>query len=191
MKTKSYLITGSAFLMAFAGVSSAQAETSNATLSIVGEANYATLRGYEDADNVDAKSDFSFGGGALVGLPMGPAGQLELGGIYSTRNFDLTGVGSPDAFKYKQFELSALFRVIAADVLSVGAGGFYGWSSSSDLLDDYGLVGAVGIVVPMSDQFGLRLDARYNLGLRDLTQDLPGSPKSSVFQLLAGVQLHI
>jgi hypothetical protein len=137
-------------------------------LGIKAGANFASI---SDVEGGDAKSITGFQAGVFVGLKLGDKIGLQADVLYSQqgskisdRQFDFTYVNIPVVLKYYIFQglniqAGAQFGFLLDDNIKE----FYDGVTEAKTSDISGIVG-LGYDLP----FGLRIDARYNLGLTDL-----------------------
>jgi hypothetical protein len=208
-KTKflSYLMIAAAFFSLNAQAS----QGSSVSVSLVGVGDHssldisnvpstATLSGVS-LTNISASSNakWGFGGGALLDAMFDPAVGLEFGALYITRKIETTttftalGVnassGGTTAAHYVQIPI--LLRLAFSPYFSIGAGGYFAegtGSLSGSAKSDYGLIGSVGIHLPLGGSVAFLVDGRYNLGLKNVDNSgLGETQKFRDVQVLAGL----
>jgi hypothetical protein len=179
-------------VLALAGTANAAEGTSVAAIGSINNTDFRT----GDDLNADFDGNWAFGGGLLFGIGLTQALQLEVGGIYNRRDFDATDTGgAPGGIEtgeadYREIQVPGLLRWWLGKDFSVGVGGYYSFALDEGDENDAGLTGSLGLFVPFSNEWGLRLDARYNYGLADLA-DGPGTQKASMMQGLAGLEFRM
>ncbi|MEK6707073.1 MAG: outer membrane beta-barrel protein [Bdellovibrionota bacterium] len=128
----------------------------------------------------------SYGGGFLFEIMMGKRVGFELGGLYLLRKFDATANSSTVTFESQIIQVPAVFRFHLSRVFSLGLGGFassgignvkataagtsvnqsYGNSGIKNL--DYGVLGSLGIGIPLGAKTTFIFDGRYQYGLSNV-----------------------
>ena len=103
------------------------------------------------------------GGGVVLNFRLGSKFDLQLGGIYLTRNYNdganrtMTMIDGLLGFKYK------FGKVVT---LNFGGYGNYILTSSSSMLNrDIGLLAGIGIRIPLGAKFGILLNPQFRYGL--------------------------
>jgi hypothetical protein len=148
------------------------------------------------------KTDPDQGWKSKIGLPTagvsvdfgGPKVWAEVGALYAIDAVSFTTPFGDGTIKMKGFQFPALVRFGLGPSFNVGVGGFYGMGTDvcQEVLGveqcadpaekgNYGASAALGVRTPG----GFRIDARYNMGLKDLAPDA-GEFKMSNIQLLVG-----
>jgi hypothetical protein len=188
-----------------------------ATLSLVGSANDTNLN-FSDLPSgfttPTTTAKFGFGGGALLDFHLYPMASLEIGALYITRKTEInpvtiTGSAVTDIVqKTNALQVPVVFRFWLHPMFSIGVGGYlaHGLSnvhvqdtngndisstSYSGVLkqNDYGLVGVVGLRLPLGSMTRFMVDARYNYGLTNINDGLFTSGITENYrdlQILAG-----
>jgi hypothetical protein len=131
--------------------------------------------------NVDAPAGTSIKG--AIGYSVGPtvsAGPIEISALYSKYSIksSVAAANFETTTDSKYIDVPLLYRM-GVGLASIGLGGFYGLCIDSGAASDdhnYGAVGSVRVKIPG----GLFADARYNLGLKDMS----GSKLSSAMLLI-------
>ncbi|MEM0516740.1 porin family protein [Aequorivita flava] len=153
-------------------------------LGIKAGANFANI---SDASSLSNKTGFQAGIFAGIKFTENVGIQADLlysqqGAEFDAGEFDLTYVNVPVVLKYylvKGLNIQAgpQFGFIVDDQIKDVLGNIYDAEKS----DVSGIVGA-GYDFP----FGIRVDARYNFGLSDVSKDLDGKNKNNVFSVALG-----
>jgi hypothetical protein len=158
----------------------------------------------------------TFGGGIIADLSFYEDFQIEAGALYlpySYSNSIITGTTSTQ-YTYKFFHFPVLVRWSPLPILSIGAGGYLGfgtgtidsqvnlgngtsttplsssYSTANFNSTDFGLVFSVAGDLPIGPLVSLFVDARYQLGLVDLNNDLTATFKMNAFMVLVGARLN-
>lgn len=156
---------------------------------------------------VDGKT--SFGGGISADQEIGERMNLELDLLYLSREFTQqtaeffgTSVTSTISSGYIQIPLLLRFKPI--DFVSLGAGAYYSralssWTVSSPSFssqsvdydkNDWGVIAAVGTVIPLGERLKLVADLRYTRSLTDSGRSESESLQFSNLHFLAGVRVN-
>ncbi|WGF92090.1 porin family protein [Aequorivita marisscotiae] len=153
-------------------------------LGIKAGANFANI---SDASSLSNKTGFQ--AGIFTGIKFTENVGIQADLLYSQQGaefdageFDLTYVNVPVVLKYylvKGLNIQAgpQFGFIVDDQIKDVLGNIY----EAEKSDVSGIVGA-GYDFP----FGIRVDARYNFGLSDVSKDLDGKNKNNVFSVALG-----
>jgi hypothetical protein len=158
----------------------------------------------------------TFGGGALADVNFYGDFQAEIGLFYLPYSYSIsvTGGSTSTQTTYKFIHLPFLVRWSPIPILSVGAGGYFGFgtgtidsqvnlgngtsTSTSSVTyqqqnfntTDFGLIFSAAGDLPLGPIVSLFVDARYQLGLTDLNNDVNATFKMSAFMILAGVRAN-
>ncbi|WP_310991698.1 porin family protein [Aequorivita marina] len=156
-------------------------------LGVKAGANFANI---SDASNLSNKTGFQAGLFAGIKFTDKVGVQADLlysqqGADFKLGDFDLTYINVPVVLKYYLFkglniQAGPQFGFIVDDKISVDLGDVY-TDAKAEEFDLSGVVGA-GYDFP----FGIRLDARYNFGLTDVSKVDGVDGKNSVFSLALG-----
>ncbi|MCG2418887.1 PorT family protein [Aequorivita sp. F47161] len=153
-------------------------------LGIKAGANFANI---SDVNDLSSKTGFQ--AGVFAGIKFTDKVGIQADLLYSQQGaefdageFDLTYVNVPVVLKYylvKGLNIQAgpQFGFIVDDNIADVLGNIYEAESS----DVSGIIGA-GYDFP----FGIRVDARYNFGLSDVSKDVDGKNKNNVFSVALG-----
>ena len=157
-------------------------------LGIKAGANFANIT---DASNLSNKTGFQ--AGIFAGIKLSDKIGVQADMLYSQQGaefkggeFDLTYINVPIVLKYYLFQGLNLqagpqFGFIVDDKISFDVFGDVRRKAKAEDFDLSAVVGA-GYDFP----FGVRLDARYNFGLTDVSKDNGADGKNSVFSLALG-----
>lgn len=132
-------------------------------LSVVAAGNYGLTN--TTAATITIKGGIGYGGGLLLGFPMGSSAFFELGGIYNQYTLTTTDSSGtiPDITATSSaIHIPATFNFMLGRAVSLGLGGWYslGMGSSSGATD-YGAQG--GLRFHFSPR--VFLDTSYTMGL--------------------------
>ena len=180
--------------LALFGSASAQAAGS---FSIVGAGNYTMPRNAAGSNGFNSK--LALGGGALLEFRSSPGFGLEFGGIYTPRKFDAAGA----AWEFNQIQIPVVLRFHLSPYFTFGLGGYYGiamgnwklngaevtYNGSAFEKSDFGVLGSLGLRIPLGSSMRFLVDGRYIYGLKD-TDKTGNELKYSDVQLLAGFQFN-
>ena len=183
---------------------------SGLALSVLGAASLQNPSVSDNGQHVKVDGSTSFGGGLAAEGVIGDALGLEVGALYlnhefkrDTANFFNTTIASTVHSGYLQ--IPVLLRYHPIPFVNLGVGGYYsrvlsGWNVSASGFgdvganydkNDFGLVAAVGTIVPLGDNFALTGDVRYARSLTDSARQTNDALKFSDFQALVGVRFGI
>ncbi len=163
---------------------SSTATSQEIDLGIKAGANFANI---SDVDDFSSKTGFQ--AGIFAGLKFTDKVGIQADLLYSQQGakfdageFDLTYVNVPVVLKYYlvqglNIQAGPQFGFIVDDNISDVFGNIY----EAEKSDVSGILGA-GYDFP----FGVRLDARYNFGLSDVSNDVDGKNKNNVFSVALG-----
>ena len=126
----------------------------------------------------------TLGGGALVQFRMTPGALFEWGALYVKRGYQ--GVASTVTMPFLEFP--ALLRFYVLPSATIGFGGYYGYNLSGGNYD-LGGVGSFAIRIDIAPFIALVGDARYVLGLRNLSTT--GVTTLNEFQGLTGIRFGL
>jgi len=156
-------------------------------LGIKAGANFANI---SDASGLSNKTGFQAGifGGVKFTDKVGIQADLlysQQGADFDFGDFDLTYLNVPVVVKYYLFQglnlqVGPQFGFIVEDKINVRAGDLIA-DAKAESFDLSGVVGA-GYDFP----FGIRLDARYNFGLTDVSEFEGYDGKNTVFSVALG-----
>jgi len=156
---------------------------------VKGGANFASLTG-SDADGLDGRTSFHFGGVVVIGISEKFAVQPEL--VYSSQGFKISEFGFDGTGKLDYINIPILADINLSSGFSLQVGPQIGFNitdkfeieGQSESLDaesiDFGLAGGAQFKM----ESGLFFQARYAMGLSDVASD--GTIKNSVFSLSIG-----
>ena len=157
-------------------------------LGIKAGANFANI---SDASGLSNKTGFQAGifGGVKFTDKVGIQADLlysQQGAEFDAGEFDLSYVNIPVVLKYYlvqglNIQAGPQFGFVVDDKISIGV---FEDIAEAETTDVSGIVGA-GYDFP----FGVRLDARYNFGLTDVSKDIDGKNRNNVFSLALGYSL--
>jgi len=189
---KMCLILLSAVTLLFSGL----AEASTLSIVGVGDSNTFTTGSLPSGTTTPTVSGkFSFGGGALLTMPIGPRVGLEVGALYITRKNEANpALGSSQDITNTShaIQVPVLLKFHLFPAFHVGVGGYWaqgigsvdsnnattGVDNSSQTYSganlkqtDYGLVGAAGFSFPLGGGTRLLAEGRYNYGLANIFTD--------------------
>jgi hypothetical protein len=154
-------------------------------LGVKAGANFANI---SDASGLSNKTGFQ--AGIFAGLKFTDKVGIQADLLYSQQgakfdagDFDLSYVNVPVVLKYYlvqglNVQAGPQFGFIVDDKISLDV---FGDIADAEKTDVSGIVGA-GYDFP----FGVRLDARYNFGLTDVSKDVEGKNKNNVFSVALG-----
>jgi len=157
-------------------------------LGIKAGANFANI---SDASGLSNKTGFQ--AGVFAGIKFTDKVGVQADVLYSQQGaeydfgkFDLNYINVPVVLKYYLFQglnvqAGPQFGFILDDDIYEDAFGTNSIEANAEKSDVSGIVGA-GYDFP----FGVRLDARYNFGLTDVSKDVDGKNKNNVFSIALG-----
>jgi hypothetical protein len=125
----------------------------------------------------EIRGKFGYGGGALLGVKLGNVVGLEAGGFYLIRKFGSFTNGVEDTSsnpQRKSVYIPAGLRFHIGRVFTLQGGAYYDTPAESGLDPLYGAYFGLGFNIPMGSAVSLFIDARYNLGLKDIDGAKPG-----------------
>ncbi len=172
-----------AFIVLFIGT---HAFSQELDLGIKAGMNFANI---SDVD-IDLTGRTGFQAGIFAGIKFSDKLGVQADLLYSQQGaefdegkFDLSYVNVPVVLKYYlvqglNIQAGPQFGFIVDDKISLD---IFGDIADAEKADVSGIVGA-GYDFP----FGIRLDARYNFGLTDVSKDVDGNNKNNVFSLAVG-----
>lgn len=155
-------------------------------LGIKAGVNFANI---SDVD-IDLSGRTGFQAGIFAGIKFTDKVGIQADLLYSQQGaefdggkFDLSYVNVPVVLKYYvvqglNLQAGPQFGFIVDDKISLDV---FGDIADAEKADVSGIVGA-GYDFP----FGVRLDARYNFGFTDVSNDVDGNNKNNVFSLALG-----
>ena len=150
--------------------------------------------------------------GGLVGLSMMPGLELEIGALYAPRKFGQTLGTTETVYQYNYLEFPVMARATVLPFIYPGLGFYYalaqgdisqtttGFSGPSIPLtfdqanttkDDFGIVGSLQVRLPVLPTLSILADARYLVGLKNVSKMANTTQKWKEFQLLFGVNFGI
>lgn len=151
--------------------------------------------------------DLYLGGGGLLSFDLFPFFSLESGALWTTHGFSVNTLGATTSFSNSFISIPAMVRFEPFSLTSIGVGGYYSFCMHSfvsglplsSLLNlsqspnysgknDFGLLGSVGVRLPITPFFKFRLDALYEFGLSSLSSGT-SSQNSRNLLLLVGFVL--
>ncbi len=168
--------------------------------------------------NTKDSSSVGLGGGALLGIGLGSAFEIESGLIYVTRKgsvtFSILSIAETLTVTTHGWQVPVLLRYNPLPFLSFGAGGyaFLGMGkvknhttgeltnngtakeseqtySEADLKkNDFGLLFSAALRVPLSPFFSFLVDGRYALGMTDVNAD-PSDTTPALVQKYTDMQV--
>ncbi len=174
------------FLIVFALFAGTVTYSQGLDLGIKAGANFSSISGYE---NLSDKSGFHIGvfAGIKFSEKIGVQGDIlysQQGADFEFGEFDLNYINVPVVLKYYLFkglnvQAGPQFGFVVDDDVYVpnNGGGFS--KEKVEQSDVSGVIGA-GYDLPL----GLRIDARYNFGFKDVLEDTKS--KNNVFSLAVG-----
>ncbi|MDH3733864.1 MAG: PorT family protein [Gemmatimonadota bacterium] len=203
--------------LAFAGllVPAGLAAQSNSLIGVKAGINSSTVS-FSDGDEVDAMSATGFVGGLFAQIGLGEMFAIQPEGLYSSKGFkaDIDGEGAQLRVNYIEIPVLLVARfgdaggvrpsVFAGPVISFeskcelkSTGSVAFKSDCPDVPDepietkstDFGAAFGAGILVPLGG-VSLVADARYTLGLTNLTDD-DESAKNRAWSFMGGVAVGI
>lgn len=154
-------------------------------LGVKAGANFANV---SDVDDLSSKTGFQ--AGVFAGIKFSDKIGIQADLLYSQQGaefdageFDLSYVNVPVVLKYYivqglNLQAGPQFGFIVDDKISLDV---FGDIADAEKADVSGIVGA-GYDFP----FGVRVDARYNFGFTDVSEDVEGTNKNSVFSVALG-----
>ena len=161
------------------------ANAQETTFGLKAGVNFASVGG-DDADGLDGRTSFHFGGVATIGVSEKFSVQPEV--MYSSQ-----GASQGDAdLKLDYLNVPVLAKITVAEGFSVEVGPQVGILLSADadgedvkeFLKSTDFSGAIGLGYQMPS--GLNFGARYNLGLGNISDENDGDIKNNVFQVSVG-----
>lgn len=153
------------------------------------------------------KPGYAFG--AMGQLDLNPAMGLEVDALYIQRKYGYAAGPFSGDISAKYFMLPVLVRITALPILSVGIGGYYAqaigdisgtlngaeftqsFSSGNISNSDFGGVASVQLKSSLAPFMSLLLDARYILGLKNISTVSGQDKKMRDFQALAGISFGL
>jgi opacity protein-like surface antigen len=177
------------------GMTSVSEAEASVSLKVFGGVNYTRADLIdEDGGSLDADSLIGLGGGIGTEFHLNETFGIGLDVLYIQKKL---GAEINDEFEISvqtnYLMVPLLLRVSPIEMLTFGLGGYfaYGIGETSitvndvtitddiddDAQTDYGLTVALGAKFPLSDQIGIFLEGRYNMGLKDMdnsVQDIQG-----------------
>lgn len=154
-------------------------------LGVKAGANFANV---SDVDDLSSKTGFQ--AGIFAGIKFSDKVGIQADLLYSQQGaefdagkFDLSYVNVPVVLKYYlvqglNVQAGPQFGFIVDDEISLDV---FGDIADAEKADVSGIVGA-GYDFP----FGVRVDARYNFGFTDVSEDVEGDNKNNVFSVAVG-----
>ncbi|MCK0109876.1 PorT family protein [Flavobacteriaceae bacterium S0825] len=161
------------------------ANAQETTFGLKAGVNFASVGG-DDADGLDSRTSFHFGGVATIGISEKFAVQPEL--QYSSQ-----GASEGDAdLKLDYLNVPVLAKITVAEGFSVEVGPQIGFLLSADadgedvkeFLKSTDFSAAIGMNYQLES--GLNFGARYNLGLGNVVDEEDADWKNNVFQVSIG-----
>jgi hypothetical protein len=149
----------------------------------------------------------TYGGGVLVEAKVSSGLGIEWGGLYILRGFVSTDSSTQYTFYTVEFPLLLKFHV--GKVFSLGVGGYYahhmgniylnpvsdksaisyeGYGTASISTEDCGFALSLGFAVGLVPRIALVVDARYLLGLKNISLLEGSGIKMTDYQVLAGLR---
>lgn len=140
--------------------------------------------------NVDLSSRTGFQAGIFAGIKFTDKVGIQADLLYSQQGaefdagkFELSYVNVPIVLKYYlvqglNLQAGPQFGFVVDDKISLNV---FGEIADAEKADVSGIIGA-GYDFPL----GIRLDARYNFGFTDVSNDVAGNNKNNVFSLALG-----
>lgn len=154
-------------------------------LGVKAGVNFANV---SDVDDLSSKTGFHAGifAGIKFSEKLGIQADLlysQQGAEFDAGEFDLSYVNVPIVLKYYlvqglNIQAGPQFGFIVDDKISLDV---FGDIADAEKADVSGIVGA-GYDFP----FGIRVDARYNFGLTDVSKDIDGTNRNNVFSVALG-----
>ncbi len=154
------------------------------------------------------ESKFGIGFGVLASVYSIPAFTIESGLISLTRNYALSSLPA-ETVSMKMWQVPVLLRFDLLPIVAVGIGGYLAFASGeitktlviidrTETYDanslgktDYGLMASASLALPILPTLKILVDARYMMGLANLSTVSGSSFKFKDLQLLAGIRLAI
>lgn len=145
-------------------------------ISLVGAGNYG-MNKVAGANSSETKGAPGYGGGLLIGFGMGSTTTFEIGGVYMVSRFTTTIPGFADiTTELKGVYIPGTLHFMMGKSVSLGLGGYYGYSLETGAESIYGANG--GLRFRMGPH--MFLDTRYNMSLKEVG----GSKPSEVMAML-------
>jgi hypothetical protein len=148
----------------------------------------------------------AFGGGIFASVPFLPAFRIESGLFYVPELYSTFST----VYMFNELQVPILVRFTPIPFLSVGAGGYVGLgignvsitsgtnASTSTTYQqqfltqfDWGLVASVQLDLPLSPEWSILADARYQFGLQDMNSTVNSGTYTGGLMVLAGVKYSL
>ncbi|MDR6300303.1 porin family protein [Mesonia maritima] len=147
-------------------------------------ANFATL---SDVDNADRKTGFQ--GGIFAGVKFNDSWGIQADLLYSQQGSEFDA----DKVNLDYINIPVVLKYYLIGGLNLQAGPQFGFMVNDDFpeaneigdqieTNDFDISGAFGVGLDLA--FGLRLDARYNLGFTDVSDNTKG--KNAFYSVTIG-----
>lgn len=178
-------------LFLITGVASAQHSGQHTTIGLKGGLNIYNIH-YDNSSSYDNK--LGFNAGLLAHIHLAPQLALQPEVVYSTQGGKYTVGGAESKINLGYINVPVLFQYMFDNGFRLQAGPQVGFNINAkselngvetDEKDrfktiDFGLAAGIGYVHPAS---GFGLDARYNLGLSDITESDATKAQNRGFQV--------
>ena len=161
--------------------------------SLVGVGNLPLASANLNGAVITLSGKLTYGGGALIELPLGPRLGLELGGLYLKRRYDsdLSASGVTSRFELNTIEVPVALKIWLHRAFFLSLGGYVssifgevtesdpasGLSAAGTVSDlrqrplNYGAMGGLGLSLPLGGSVALRAEGRYQYALQNSFDD--------------------
>lgn len=165
--------------------------------------------GTDPSGSTYGSHSMSYGGGILIGLPMIPAIQIELGLLYMTRGHTQTLSGTTTEYSFTTVQAPLLLRIYPTPAVSLGIGAYFSHGIGSVTTapatsltstatipygfgtygaDDYGAAASFSLRMRITSGVAFVLDARYLYSLANVSKYTSSTLFFRDLQILGGIQ---
>ncbi len=171
-------------------------------LGAVTQSNYSL----STTPSTQSSSGTAFGVGGTVGVDLNPFFSLESGLLFLTHSFSTFTGAVTQNYTNKYIDVPLLLRFVPFSLVSFSLGGYYGVLSAASIetlvsnvttaqigngSNDYGLLGGVGIRLPLASLLKVRLDILYQYGFANLSSNSATTQRSRNVDIFVGLMLDI
>lgn len=181
-------------------------------LSVLGNMSYSNYLLNTTPAPVSSPGLVGFGFGATATIDFTSHLGLEGGALYVSHPFATNVYNSSintvvnTNYNYNFFQIPLFLKISPISILSVNFGGYYGIATSTSasssnagstsvvappLVNDYGLIGGVGVRIPVLPLLKIRGDIMYEYGLAILSKTADSSQYTRSLDFWAGVVLSL
>ena len=186
----------------------AEGNDAGASIGVVGAFTIQNPSVKDNGSSSDVSGKKNFGGGVQGELVLAPGFGLEVDALYLNHKFsrksgNIFGSDVSSTFTSGYLEVPVLVRYRPIPFVNVGLGGYYSrvvtaWKVSAEGLgsktyndsgkNDFGVVGALGTMIPVSDKLSIVADLRYTRSLTDSARQSNDALKFADVQIMAGIR---